>query len=366
VDYWSSLSSTHRHQYEVYVEGRKFDSYFVYRSNPGFQGVLYGGLDKLFDFPGEQKIRIFRWFTATLSALTCGLIFSFIAMEFGLLAGILTLVFSAVSIWTVLPAGSIFWNLWVFYFPFLAGTALLADAVQTGSYSPFKIHVTMFITILVRILLSGFDMMTTVLIMSTVPFVFYGIYANWGWKILIERFVKISIALSAGTLAGLMIMSAQIASVDKSGTNVLSYISSRFGHHFAGNEQYYTSENIQATRIGIAEVTEKYLVMPAINVRLPGPDTQILYWQLVVLFVLATILYFIFHKKQGGYPRKAIALIVTTWYSFLAPLSWYIIFRPHSIIHTHVNTIGWQMPFTLLGFALCGFVIADLFGKKTA
>lgn len=366
VDYWSTLSSTHRHQYEAYLEGGKFDTYFIYRSNPGFQGVLYGGLDRLLDLPGGQKIRIFRWFTATLSALTCGLIVAFIAMEFGMLAGIFTLLFSAVSIWLILPAGSIFWNLWAFYLPFLAGTSLLAASARSGSYSPATIHIAAFMAILTRILLSGFDMMTTVLVMSTVPVVYYGIYGNWGWRTFIERFVKISLALSAGTLAGLMIMSAQIAAVDKSGTNVLSYIASRFGHHFAGNEQYYTSANIEATKISAFEVTSQYLVMPAINVRLPGPEAQILYWQLVVLFALATVLYLLFHKKQTGYPRKAIALIVATWYSLLAPLSWYIIFRPHSIIHTHVNTMGWQMPFTLLGFALCGFIIADLFRKNTA
>lgn len=363
---WSFLSSTHHHQYDVYFNKGRFQSYLVYKSNPGVQGILYGVVDRLLDIRGEQKILVFRGITATLSALTFGLIFAFIATEFGLLAGIFTLIFSTVSIWLVLPAGSIFWNLWAFFLPFVAGAYLLASSAKTERYPALRIYLILFLAIVVRILLSGFDLMTTVLVMSTVPIVYFGIREQWDWKLFMERFIKISLVLSAGTIAELLIMSFQIASVEGTDANVFSYIENRFGSHFAGNSEYYLSGNIEATKIGIFQVIGKYLAMPAINVRLPGSDAQILYWHLVVMFGIFTTLYFFFHKKQEGYPRKAIALIVSTWFSILAPLSWYIIFRPHSIIHTHVNTMGWQMPFTLLGFALCGFVVSDLFKRKTA
>ena len=364
VDYWSSLSSTHRHQYETYLEGGKFESYFVYRSNPGFQGILYGIPDRLMNIDSEQKILIFRAFTALASALVMGLIFSAFVFEFGFLAGILTLLFSAFSIWIVLPAGSIFWNLWASYMPFLAGMYLLANSTQKGGYNARRIYVLLFAATLLKILLSGFDMITASLIMTTVPFVFFSINEEWGWKTFIDRFIRIGLVISGATFTGLVILSAQIIANDGSFTSAINYVESRFGHHAAGNSNFYFDENIEATKISAFEVTEKYLVMPAINVRLPGPDTQILYWQLVVLFALATVVYFVFRKRQEGYPRKAIALIVATWYSLLAPLSWYILFRPHSIIHTHVNTMGWQMPFTLLGFALCGYVVTELLKKK--
>jgi hypothetical protein len=171
--------------------------------------------------------------------------------------------------------------------------------------------------------------------------------------------------MSAATIMGLIILSAQIIANDGNFTSAINYVENRFGHHAAGNSEYFFDENIKATRISAAEIMGKYLAMPAINIRMPGPDTQILYWHLVVLFAACTVLFFLSHKKREGYPRKAIALIVATWYSVLAPLSWYLLFRPHSIIHTHVNTIGWQMPFTLLGFALCGYVITDLFRQRS-
>ena len=38
-------------------------------------------------------------------------------------------------------------------------------------------------------------------------------------------------------------------------------------------------------------------------------------------------------------------LVLATWFSILAPFSWYIIFKAHSFIHMHMNFIVWQMPF---------------------
>jgi hypothetical protein len=362
---WNFLSETHHHQYDVYFRKGEFKSYLVYESNPGFQGILYGTFDRLLTIPGQEKIKVFRGFTAILSALTLSLIFTVIAREFGLLAGLFTLLFSAFSIWLILPAGSIFWNLWAFFLPFLTSAYLLADSARRYAYNQHKIHFLLFGATLLRILLSGFDIITTGLIMSTVPYVFYSIYEKWEWKLFLKRFVMASISLITATLTGLLILSAQIiANNNGSIKSAFSYVEDRFGHHFAGNSEYYTSGGIEATKISIAEVTGKYLVMPAINIPLPGEDKQILYWHLILLFAACTILYFFVNKKRGAYSQKATALIIATWYSLSAPLSWIILFRPHSIIHTHVNTMGWQMPFTLMGFALCGYVITDLFKRK--
>ena len=60
-----------------------------------------------------------------------------------------------------------------------------------------------------------------------------------------------------------------------------------------------------------------------------------------------------------------IALIWTTWFSILAPLSWFVIFKAHSYIHTHMSFLLWQMPFTFFGFAVFGsVVIAWMKGNK--
>lgn len=54
------------------------------------------------------------------------------------------------------------------------------------------------------------------------------------------------------------------------------------------------------------------------------------------------------------------ALILTTWFSIFAPLSWFVIFKAHSYIHTHMSFLLWQMPFTLFGFAVIGAAIVEM------
>lgn len=366
VTEWSRESKVHKHQYTVYLSGGTFFSYLPYKSHPGFQGVAFGLIDHIKGIPKDQSLIIFRAMVALASAFVVSFFVVGIGTRISWLSGILTLFFSAFCQWMILPAGSIYWNLWAFFLPFVIGAYVLDSFTERNKYCAKLFQWTLFITILVKILFTGFEIITTVLVMATVPLVFYGIYKDWEWKIFLSRFIQVGIAMSAATIMGLIILSAQIIANDGNFTSAINYVENRLGHHAAGNSEYFFDENIEATRISAAEITGKYLAMPAITIRMPGPNTQILYWHLVVLFAACTVLFFLSHKKREEYPRKAIALIVATWYSVLAPLSWYLLFRPHSIIHTHVNTIGWQMPFTLLGFALCGYVITDLFKRRVA
>ena len=365
---WNALSATHRHQYKTYLENDAFRTYLVYKSNPGFQGFVYGTLDQILNIPENQKLKLFRGLTALASAAVFGLMFAALVLEFGYLSGIFMLLFSAFSMWIVLPAGSIFWDFWAFFLSFLASAFLLAQSARENRYDERKIHGIIFITFLMKILFSGFDITTTVMVMTTVPFVYYGIASQWDRKAFLTRFIKIGVVISAATLTGLLILAAQIFANDGSIRSVLQYVENRFASHAAGSSALELGEHFQATDISTLEVIGKYLAMPAITRQFQNTTVQVLYWQIIVLFLLCTVTYLLIYrlKRHSDYPRKAVALIAATWYSILAPLSWFVLFKPHAIIHTHVNTMGWQMPFVLLGFALCGYIIQDLFKAKSS
>lgn len=353
---------TTNHQFNSYYQRQAFKSYFIYKSNPAFQGILYGTADKLLLVSGEQKLKLFRAFTTLLSAMVFGLIISVFRAEFGLLSGIFTLVFAIFCMWTVLPAGSIFWNFWAFYAPFLASAYVLADVARKNEYRSRKIYTIIFVAVLIKVLLSGFDLTTTVLVMATVPFVFHAVYYQWDVKIFILRMIKVGIVLLAAAVTGLLVLGAEIFAADNSFTEAYQYLYYRFTSHTGGDYEYF--KDVAPRNIHIMEVLPKYLMMPAIDMQFSALRIHILYWHLIVVFAIFTVLFVLKQRVQNKnrqLPHLALALIVSTWYSILAPISWYVTFRAHSFIHTHVNTMGWQMPFTLLGFALCGFVITDLF-----
>jgi hypothetical protein len=262
----------------------------------------------------------------------------------------------------VLPAGSIFWDFWAFYAPFLASAYVLANAARTNEYRSTKIYAIIFIAVLIKVLLSGFDLTTTVLVMATVPFVFHALYYQWNIKTFLLRMVKVGMVLLGATASGLIILGIEIFGADGSFSESYQYLYYRFTSHTGGDYEYF--KDVAPRNIHIMEVLPKYLMMPAVDMQVSAFRIHILYWHLIVTFAIFTLIFILKYRIQHNdwnLPRNALALIVSTWYSILAPISWYVTFRAHSFIHTHVNTMGWQMPFTLFGFALCGFVITDLF-----
>ena len=90
------------------------------------------------------------------------------------------------------------------------------------------------------------------------------------------------------------------------------------------------------------------------------------YSWLILLFLAASVLLFFFRKKQQDdlQIKNSLSLIATTWFAFLAPRSWFVIFKAHSYVHTHMNFIVWQMPFTLFGFAVCGLLLQTLLTRS--
>ena len=364
VKEWNYLSRTNRRQFNAYLNGDKFKTYIVYQSNPGFQGVLYGIFDKLTFATQSTKLKLFRGFTALASALVIGIIVSVSIREFGWLSGILILLFSAFSAWTILPAGTIFYNYWSFYLPPLLTTYLLAEAENKNNFESKKIYSVIFITVLMKIVLSGFDFVTTVLVMTTVPFIFFSIYHKWDWKLLLERLIKTGLVLLSATLTGLLILSLQIITSTGDLQSAGSHIFDRLAIYTIENPAIF--DEVEASgKISALAVTASYFIIPAITVHLQSATVQVLYWHLVLVFLLFSTTFFLRHRLTDQvFPMRGIALAAATWYSLLAPLSWFVIFKKHSFIHTHVNPVVWQMPFTLLGLALCGFVITELFKTK--
>ncbi len=361
------LSQTNRRQNNAYLNDNNFETYVVYKSNPGFQGILYGGVDNLPIFTRAMKLKIFRGLTAAASAMAFGVIFSVSSVEFGFLSGALILLFAAFSEWTILPAGSIFYNFWSFYLPPLLTAYLLAESAGRNKYDPNKIHAVIFVAVLMKITLSGFDFLTTVLVMTTVPFIFFGIYRQWGWRLFLDRMKKVGIVLIAATLTGLLILSLQIAAYTGDIKSAVGHISERINIYTVERPAIFGNADPGATTASAMAVVGEYFTLPALAIHFQKTTLQILYWHLTVVFLLFSAIFFIRRRfADRTFPGKGVALIAATWYSLLAPLSWFVIFKQHSFIHTHVNPMVWQMPFTLLGFAVCGYVIMELFQRKTS
>jgi hypothetical protein len=356
-------------QYDIYETNAEVEHYLPYKSHPGFQGIVFSIFDRITGFSPQQNIAVMRAITTLLSAFALLLLCAFLAVEFGWLSAILVLLFSAFSEWMILPAVNSYWNLWAFYLPFLTAIILLANAAKRDDFSSPRIYFILFGTLLIKILFTGFEMITTVVVMITVPFVYFAIVGRWTWRTILERLFKLGLSLVLATLLGIFILVIQISANDANFTSPVEYINNTIGRRSALNVGEYRLKSYQDSKeVSVSEVISIYLRTNAFNSQTQPEFWQVSYSTLIMIFGIATLAFVAKCKpwRRGNTSSNGLALVVSTWYSILAPLSWLVIFKPTSYIHTFLFPMAWQMPFTLLGFALCGYVITNLFRRKPA
>lgn len=355
------------HQYMIYESGEKIENYFAYKSHPGFQGIVFSLLDRVTPFTPSQNIIGIRLISALFTAFTLALFCAWLAIEFGWLGAIFVMLFSAFSEWMILPSSNSYWSLWALYLPFITGILILDKFSKSRTYSG-KIYIFLFIAALVKVLFTGFEMITTAWIMTTVPFVYYAITGKWTWKVAAGRLVILGIVLLAATLVGLVILSVQIAANDGDIFMAYEHILDRLNRRALGDPSKYSGQHAESLRVSVFTVVKTYLHMNAFNTKSPLQPWQVPYWMLIAIFAFFTIIFITTYKyrRRSAIPLQGLALVIATWFSITAPLSWYIIFKPTSYIHTFLFPMAWQMPFVLMGFALSGYVIQNLFKRKSA
>jgi hypothetical protein len=367
VEAWDFLSKTHQHQYDVYNNGGKFQTYIAYTSTPGFQGVVFGILDRLLPLQENIKIKLFRAGMALVSAMTFALISIWLGNEFGWLAGIPTLVFVGFSEALIRSAGSIYWNLWVFYLPFMVNTILLNDNSRKQAYPTARLLWLNYFLCLLKILMNGFEGITTFMVMTTVPFIYYAYLEKWDWKTLLGRIIGLGGILIAATVTGLTILSIQIALSEGNLSASFRYIWDAFNRRAIGNPNEYGGLLADSMRASIFQVISKYLGLEAFTFHVHDMIYKVTFLQVILFYAFFSTIFIIRYRAQSSsrLHRKGWSLVIATWYSILAPLSWFIVFKPDAYLHTSIYLMLWHMPFTLLGISVCGFVISDLFTRKT-
>jgi len=342
--------------YVAFGDRVPFPYYITYNSQIGAQGILFGTLDRLTPFLlAYQKVALFRVLASLLSVTMLTLIVLWFYREHGLTVALFVLGSAVLSSWLTLFGKTMWWSLWAFYLPMAAMMLCL------GRSRPalWRIGSLAFATVFVKCLFNGYEYITTTLVMMVVPIFYYGIVYRWrlrGWM------ASLSAASAAACLAILLsfvVLCLQIAAVKGHFSDGVSHIVASFAKRSHGNPANFDPKLSDSLNAKTADVVRTYLNGSFCGIKWLPTAT---YSRLIGLFLAATgIACFCGQRAlDENSRRKAVALLCATWISICAPLSWFIVFKAHSQIHTHMNFIVWQMPFTLFGFAVCGLLASRL------
>ena len=173
------------YQYKIYKNNLQanVNQFGPYYSQTGGQGWLFACLDSIFPFSNKIKLELFYLFNSFLTAALFTVFLFIISKHFGLKVALISLFFILISPFPTLFADNLYWVLWAFYIPFV-GLLWMMDKEWTKtptnfSYSNFRIFLTAFIFISLKLLFTGFEYITTVLVSFIIPLLFYACFSNW-------------------------------------------------------------------------------------------------------------------------------------------------------------------------------------------
>ena len=368
-----SIPNIFKNQYSAYTSGSfSFEKYDLYKSHNGGQGIFFSCLNKLITLHSQDKLSLFSALTSLLTAIALSAIILWFYMEFGLMTAIFVLASALLSQWLIVFGRNLWWSLWSFYLPI---TAILYYLRKKNIFT-YKLKIfgaIIFFTVFFKCLITGYEFITTTLIMTMVPLVYYSILHRSTLRRFIFGGLIGVIASSLAILASFLILCFQIASVNNgSFMDGVDHITYSFKKRTHSKSSDFSSVYTPSLNASTVYVLRRYLDSTFFDanqyIHCSDPFVskfilKIKYKYLLLLFIIMSVfLYFL----KNRYPdkkekQKCIALIIATWFSILAPLSWFIIFNSHSYIHVNMDEIVWQMPFIFFGFAVCGYCLHNVY-----
>jgi hypothetical protein len=359
-------------QYWAYLHNQPFVTYTTTHSQIGGQGILFSLLNNLIPASPQSKLRWFYALTAFLTALIITAICAWFYGEFGWMVALFVFASALFSQWLGVFARNLWWSLWSFYLPMVAMIYYLRAKPTVAALPLRNLSIIAFVTVLIKCVITGYEYMTTTLIMMVVPVVYYLIRQRVNAIQALKNLTILALSSLLAVLISFVLLCLQIAAVEGSfqdGVDHIIYSLQKRTHiepvaWKVGDLPADFAPSLEASTL---VVVGKYLVgvyFDASNYLSASPFVakyvlKIRYIHLLLLFAGVSFALYVARQRDGDEmeAHKRLALLYTMWFSLLAPLSWFVIFKAHSYIHTHMNFIVWQMPFTFFGFAACGLLV---------
>ena len=349
-------------QYEAYFEGRTFNSYVPYQSQIGGQGILFSFLDKIIPVSSQSKLKLFYMINAFLLAFFLMMVVYWFYLEFDLFAAGAALASMVFSLWLVLFGRTLYWSVWAFYLPMVIAMFYLRQERTPAKQHAIKFIGLVFIGVFIKTLFNGYEYMTTTLVMMLVPLVFYSVARGMGTRWFLRYAFLAGLSAGMAILLSMGILCFQIAYLKGGWMDGINHILYALERRTYGTPDSFSPELTMAQMLWIY-IKDFYINLETYftinNPLISKIFLRIRYIYLIFIFLIATGVLFIKKHRpdfnsEGG---RVKALMVSTWFSILAPLSWFLVFKEHAVHHTHMDSIVWQMPFTIFGFALCGLAV---------
>ena len=351
--------------FEVYLKQRTDyvaddipDSYQTYKSQSGGQFILYGILQQVLPLGNDIKLQIYYCINAVLSALCFTLLLGWVFRNFGLITGIITLLFIMMSSWLTFFGNSLWWGLWASYIPFITMLLVMEYNHRTKKLSSGRILFYLFLSVFAKCVFNGYEFISTALVATMCPIIFYSFFEKQKLRSFISYFIKASLTAIIAVLAQMLILITQIRIVTGSFAAGIDYIITSY------TRRSFSADDDLA-HYPYSFIFKKYLKGDVFQWDFLSRDSHTFYFAYLILLiaVLGVVVFYLSKNLDQFRKRFNQSLLLTTIVSSIAPISWLIVFKQHSVNHFHLDYIVWYMPFLLFGFVIVGEGISLILEK---
>ena len=355
-------------QTKLYLKEITGGNFGAYGSQLGLQGIFFSLVDKLLErydlIKLENRIDFFHAISSALQALILSIIIFIIYFEIGFVPAVVVLVSMMFSQWLVVFGKNLYWVMGLMFIPMVVVWVFHKLEERTNR---FNMKMLLFLVVLSIFLKSatGYEYISAILISMVTPIIYFSIKNNWQLKTFFKRLFLLGIAGVLGLIIAFSTHTYQSSIASKS--TFKQALVSQMNH---ATSRMHTKEDTfgkkswaRAARASSFEVLDKYWDSKLINFNSLAEwkyFKTVNIYDLIYIFLIFSAIGLIssqYSKNIERNRKKIVALTIVTWFSFLAPISWFILAKVHSYVHGHMNHVLWHIPFTIFGFSLVGYVI---------
>lgn len=322
--------------------------YLPYNSSFGLQAYIFKAIGKLFNLSLNSFIKCCQFIESLLLALVLAELIIVYYKAYGKFIFLSTLIGISGTYILAKFAPSVYWSFWVVLLPFLISSKFMLDKTSRVFQNKSLLLILLFVIFLFKMLL-GYEWLSTIVFSAMIPIL-------WdGSSITYKNNFKLIFCI------GLISLIAFILSI------LLWWIK-------LGNQEFYNS--ILSDIVRRISFLQSFGLKPIINVLDINDPTyleslhvsigivigKLLFRQDFLLFlgfysviVIFACIYWIAYKKHL-LTKQLNQFAILICISFIAPLSWYVLAKPHSYVHVFLNYSLWFLPTGFYIYVFLGIV----------
>ena len=349
----------------TYISGNSYptEEFMNYTSNLCMHRYIYHIISRLFS-DNKLTLRVCHGINVILFIL----LMAFVLIWISEITSVITVIILSLMLSMISPifyehTANLYWAPWSLILP-LSGSIFVVYLSKKRQNFQYKLcYIMVFVTCAVKQMLY-FEFLSTVMICMIVPLFFYVVIEKWNYKQIIVLAVKI---VCIAIMSFLTISAFKVFLLYKltNGT-LMSALESYFGpivYRLVGSSNSSDMLISDSAAASLGSVLNIMFMKPCITIK----GYIFLSQGFLILINMFIFVYSFFRRKEeqimGISEISFYAWCFSILISVFAPLSWFILAKPHTYVHNDICAFIWCLPFMILALAFDIYLLI-LLGKK--